>query len=488
MLLLSLLVIPIIGIFIISISMSYDLYINTKHIKCVALTTSILNFFVSLVIFILFDFSSNQFQFVQEYHEINSLDFYLGIDGLSIYFVLLTTIIMPIALLSNWSSIIENVRSYVIIILLLETLLLAVFLVLDILLFYIFFESILPPLFILIGLFGSKNRVRASFYLFLYTLLGSLFLLLSILTMSSIMGTTDFDALSKTNFNYLTQLFLFYGIFIAFAVKTPTIFLNTWLLKAHVESPLGGSIILAAIVLKLSLYGILRLILPLLPKAYLDYTYIVYLIGVITILYASFSTLRTIDVKELIAYSSVSHAAVYILGVFSNTIQGIEGAIALGLAHGFVSSGLFICAGGVLYDRSSTRLITFYRGIAQIMPIFSILFFILSLGNCGVPLTLNFVGEFMSLYGTFERLPLLGIIASSSIVFSAGYTILMFNRIAFGGSLSKFFWNNVPDLNKREFFILLTLVVLTVITGIYPVIILDGLHYSVTSLVYYSGY
>jgi NADH-ubiquinone oxidoreductase chain 4 len=468
--------------------MSYDLYINIKHIKSVALTTSILNFFVSLVIFILFDFSSNQFQFVQEYHEINSLDFYLGVDGLSIYFVLLTTIIIPIALLSNWSSIIENVRSYVIIILLLETLLLAVFLVLDILLFYIFFESILPPLFILIGLFGSKNRVRASFYLFLYTLLGSLFLLLSILTMSSIMGTTDFDALSKTNFNYLTQLFLFYGIFIAFAVKTPTIFLNTWLLKAHVESPLGGSIILAAIVLKLSLYGILRLILPLLPKAYLDYTYIVYLIGVITILYASFSTLRTIDVKELIAYSSVSHAAVYLLGVFSNTIQGIEGGIVLGLAHGFVSSGLFICAGGILYDRSSTRLITFYRGIAQIMPVFSILFFILSLGNCGVPLTLNFVGEFMSLYGTFERLPLLGIIASSSIVFSAGYTILMFNRIAFGGSLSKFFLNNVPDLNKREFFILLTLVVLTVITGIYPVIILDGLHYSVTSLVYHSGY
>jgi len=306
--------------------------------------------------------------------------------------------------------------------------------------------------------------------------------------MSSIMGTTDLDALSKTNFNYLTQLFLFYGIFIAFAVKTPTIFLNTWLLKAHVESPLGGSIILAAIVLKLSLYGILRLILPLLPKAYLDYTYIVYLIGVITILYASFSTLRTIDVKELIAYSSVSHAAVYLLGVFSNTIQGIEGGITLGLAHGFVSSGLFICAGGVLYDRSSTRLITFYRGIAKIMPIFSILFFILSLGNCGVPLTLNFVGEFMSLYGTFERLPLLGIIASSSIVFSAGYTILMFNRIAFGGTLSKFFWSNVPDLNKREFFILLTLVALTIIMGIYPVIILDGLHYSVTSLVYSNGY
>jgi NADH-ubiquinone oxidoreductase chain 4 len=213
--------------------------------KATALTASIINLFVSLIVFILFDFSNNQFQFVQEYHEIGHFNIYLGIDGLSIYFVILTTIITPIALLSNWTSISENIKSYLIIILLLEALLLAVFLVLDILLFYIFFESILPPLFILIGLFGSSNRVRASFYLFLYTLLGSLFLLLSILTMSSIMGTTDFDALYKTNFNYSTQLFLFYGIFIAFAVKTPTIFLNSWLLKAHVESPLGGSILLA---------------------------------------------------------------------------------------------------------------------------------------------------------------------------------------------------------------------------------------------------
>ena len=485
MLLTLLLITPMLGIFTISTGMSYELSsLDINRVKTIALSTSIINLFISLIIFILFDFSSNQFQFVQEYHEISSFDFYLGLDGLSIYFVMLTTIITPIALLSNWNSISENIRSYVIIILLLETLLLAVFLVLDILLFYIFFESILPPLFILIGLYGSSNKVRASFYLFLYTLFGSLFLLLSILAMSSIMGTTDFDALYKTNFNYSTQLFLFYGIFIAFAVKTPTIFLNTWLLKAHVESPLGGSIILAAIVLKLSLYGIFRLILPLLPKASLDYTYIIYLIGVITIIYTSFSTLRTIDVKELIAYSSVSHAAVYLIGVFSNTIQGIEGGIALGLAHGFVSSGLFICAGGVLYDRSGTRLISYYRGIAQVMPLFSILFFILSLGNCGVPLTLNFVGEFMSLYGVFERLPLLGVFASSSIVFSAAYTIYMFNRIAFAGSFSKFFEANISDVNKREFFILFTLVIFPVVLGIYPAPVLDGLHYSVSSLIY----
>jgi len=485
MLLLNLLLIPLIGICTISTINAYKpSKLGIIRIKYIALITSIINLFISLIIFIFFDFSNNQFQFVQEYHEISSFDFYLGLDGLSIYFVLLTTIITPIALLSNWTSINENVKSYIIIILLLESLLLTVFLVLDILLFYIFFESILPPLFILIGLFGSSNKVRASFYLFLYTLLGSLFLLLSILTMSSIMGTTDFDALYKTNFNYSTQLFLFYGIFIAFAVKTPTIFLNTWLLKAHVESPLGGSIILAAIVLKLSLYGIFRLILPLLPKASLEYTYIIYLIGIITIIYASFSTLRTIDVKELIAYSSVSHAAVYLIGVFSNTIQGIEGGIALGLAHGFVSSGLFICAGGILYDRSATRLISFYRGMAQIMPLFSILFFILSLGNCGVPLTLNFVGEFMSLYGVFERLPLLGVFASSSIVFSAAYTIYMFNRIAFGGSFTKFFEDNISDVNKREFLILLVLVMFTIILGIYPAPLLDGLHYSVSLLIY----
>jgi NADH-ubiquinone oxidoreductase chain 4 len=258
------------------------------------------------------------------------------------------------------------------------------------------------------------------------------------------------------------------------------------LLKAHVESPLGGSIILAGIVLKLSLYGIFRLILPILPKASLNYTYLVFVIGTITIIYASFSTLRTIDIKELIAYSSVSHAAVYLMGVFSNTIQGIEGGILLGLAHGFVSSGLFICAGGILYDRSGTRLIYLYRGIAQIMPLFSLLFFILSLGNCGVPLTLNFVGEFMSLYGVFERLPILGLIASSSIILSAAYTIFMFNRITFGGSFPKFFEENIFDVTLREFLLLLILVMFTIIFGIYPSYILDGLHYSAASLIYYT--
>jgi NADH-ubiquinone oxidoreductase chain 4 len=474
-----------IGIFFIFIYNSYDIKFYTKSLKIIALTITIINLLVSLLVWLLHDNSSKHFQMVQEHYIIGYYDFYLGIDGLSIYFILLTTLIMPISIISNWKSIDDKIKYFLIIILLLETLLLTIFLVLDILMFYIFFESILAPLFILIGMYGSSAKIRASFYFFLYTFLGSLFMLLSIIKMQSLIGCTDIYVLSKTNYIYITQLFMFIGIFIAFAVKTPTIYLNSWLLKAHVESPLSGSIILAAIVLKLSLYGIFRLILPLVPKAFLYYTYIVFLIGILTIIYASLSTLRTIDIKELIAYSSVSHAAVYLSGVFSNVLQGIQGGILLGLAHGFVSSGLFISAGGILYDRSGTRLITYYRGIAQSMPIFSILFFILSLGNCGAPLTLNFVGEFMSLYGVFERLPIAGILASSSIVFSAAYTIFMFNRIAFAGSKPKRFWSEyMPDLNKREFFMLTVLVLFTVLLGIYPSIILDGINYSTYHLLY----
>src|SRR6201995_2544302 len=222
------------------------------------------------------------------------------------------------------------------------------------------------------------------------------------------------------------------------------------------------------------------------PKSSISLTFIVYVIGVITIIYASISTLRTIDIKELIAYSSVSHAAVYLLGIFSNTIQGIEGGILLGLGHGFVSSGLFICAGGILYDRSHTRLITIYRGIVQVMPLFSILFFILCLSNAGTPLSINFIGEFLSLYGIFERLPMLGLFASSSIVFSAAYTMYMFNRIVFGGKYSKYFSVNLIDLTKREFYILFTLVFLTVLFGIYPAPIIDGINYYVSTLIYFN--
>jgi NADH-ubiquinone oxidoreductase chain 4 len=458
---------------------------NKKLLRLIALIVSLINLIISLIVWTLFNNSSKYFQFVQEHYKIGYYDFYLGIDGLSIYFVLLTTIIIPISILSNWESIDKKVVYFLFIMLLLEALLLLIYMVIDLLMFYIFFESILAPLFILIGIFGSIEKQRASFYFFLYTFLGSLFMLLSIITISYLCGCTDMSIVSRNGFVYITQLLIFLGIFIAFAVKTPVIYLNGWLLKAHVESPLSGSIILAAIVLKLSLYGIFRLILIISPKAYLVSAYIIFTIGVITIIYASLSTLRTIDIKELIAYSSVSHAAVYFIGVFSNVIQGIIGGICLGLAHGFVSSGLFTIAGGVLYDRSGTRLINSYRGLVQAMPILSVLFFILCLGNCGAPLTLNFIGEFMSLYGVFERLPLAGVFASSSIVFSAAFTIFMFNRIIFGGSIYKNYWfESLTDLDLREYIILLILAVFTVILGIYPSIITDSLNYVTSGLLY----
>lgn len=480
MILSILILVPLLGTIIIFIFHTDN---NEKRLKIIALVSTIINLFISLVIWFLFDNSSKYFQFIQEHYTVGHYDFYLGLDGLSIYFVLLTTLIAPISIICNWKSINNKTSYFLVIILLLESALLLIYSVLDILMFYIFFESILAPLFILIGFFGSTDKLRASFYFFLYTFLGSLFMLLSIITVSSLTGCTDMDIIYKTDYAYITQIFLFMGIFVAFAVKTPVIFLNSWLLKAHVESPLSGSVILAAIVLKLSLYGVFRLILPLVPKAFIFYTHIIFVICVITILYASFSTIRTIDVKELIAYSSVSHAAVYFAGILSNVMQGIQGGIILGLAHGFVSSGLFISGGGVLYDRSSTRTINYYGGLAQVMPVFSILFFILCLGNCGAPLTLNFVGEFMSLYGIFERLSLAGILASSSIVLSAVYTIFMFNRIIFGGIFKNWF-TYLPDLNKREYSMLLLLVLFTVVLGIYPSIILDTLNYNVSSLLF----
>lgn len=476
---------PLVGIFLIVLQLSFNSWATDKQIKISTLFISVLELIWSLIAWVLFDINGPHFQFVQEKYTINYYDFYVGIDGLSIYFLLLTTFIIPISILSNWKSIGDNSIYYLMSLLLLESLLLIIFSSLDGMMFYIFFESILAPLFIVINMFGSQEKARASFYFFLYTFLGSLYMLLTIISMSSSMGTTDYNMLSRSNFFFTVQIVFFIGIFIAFAVKTPVIYLNGWLLKAHVESPLSGSILLAAVVLKLSLYGIFRLILPILPKAYIHYTYLIFVIGGITVLYASFSTIRTIDIKELIAYSSVAHAAVYFSGVFSNVILGLQGSILLGLAHGFVSSGLFTSAGGVLYDRSHTRLISLYAGITQAMPIFSILFFILCLGNSGTPLTLNFVGEFMSIYGVFERLPLSGIVVSLSIIFSAAFTIFMFNRICFGGGYSNKTWVfYIPDVNLREHFILFILTIFTVILGIYPSIILNTLDYFVTMLLY----
>lgn len=450
--------------------------------KDIALGFSIINLIVSLVLWANFDRSLIDSQFVAEYNELSFCHFTLGVDGISLFFIILTCLLFPIIFLADNKAIKENVRTYQIIMLLLETLLIAVFTVKDILLFYIFFESILPPLFILIGLYGSKKKVRASFHLFLYTLFGSLAMLLAFLTMYYLTGTTDIDVLSSVNFSFDLQKILWLAIFFSFMIKFPLVPFHLWLPLAHSEAPLGGSILLAGVVLKLALYGSLRILIPLLPEATVYFTPLVYTIGVITIIYASLTTLRQIDMKVIIAYSSIGHVAIILMGAFSNNIQGIEGSILLGIAHGFISPALFILTGGCLYERYHTRVLSYYRGLTTTMPLFSVMFMLATLGNIAVPLSSNFVGEWLCLAGAFERSPIMAALASSGMFLSAAYSIWMYNRVA-GGSFSPYL-KVMPDLTRREFYVLLPLIVFAFVLGIFPNVILDSIHYSVSTVLY----
>nr|YP_010248558.1 NADH dehydrogenase subunit 4 [Pneumocystis canis]QTK22337.1 NADH dehydrogenase subunit 4 [Pneumocystis canis]QTK22367.1 NADH dehydrogenase subunit 4 [Pneumocystis canis] len=480
---LSLLVlIPIIGIIII---MFLPKTKESITVKKVGLFFSLVDLWISLYIWGLLDSNNNSDQLVNCISSNSYYSITLVVDGISICFILLTTIIFPIALLSNWSNLNKSsvpVKYYVILMLMIESLLLLVFTVSDLILFYVFFESILPPLFILIGLYGSSQKIRASFHLFLYTLLGSLLMLLSFLMIYFITGTTDFTLLKDISIDIFTQKIIWMGIFLALAIKTPLIPLHLWLPLAHAESPLGGSIILAGIVLKLSLYGVLRIVLPFLPEASLYFTPFVYTICVLTIIYASLTTLRQVDLKVIIAYSSIGHMAMCIMGAFSNNLQGLVGSLFLSLAHGLVSPALFICVGGILYDRTHTRILNYYRGLGNYLPLFSLMFFIFSLCNIAVPFSANFIGEFLIISGAFQRIPLLTFLACISIVLSAAYGIWLFIRIV-GGSYTLYL-GVLDDISKREFYLLMPLLLLTIILGVKPDIILNILYSSLTSILY----
>ena len=338
-------------------------FANSK-MKSIALTASVINFILSLCLWWSFDPSCTNFQFVNDLNQISFCDFYLGVDGISLYFVLLTTFLTPIAILSNYKNIDKHLKYFLISLLLLETLQILTFVSLDLFLFYIFFESVLPILFFLIIVYGSgENKTRSALLLFLYTLLGSLPMLLSILSIQSILGSTDFLFLSLLDINLESQKLLWLGFFIAFAIKTPLWPVSRWLPLAHADSPLAGSIILAGTILKLASYGLLRILLTFLPDATNYFSPLVQTIAIITIIYASLSTIIQQDTKTLIAYSSICHMSVVILGIFSNNIIGIEGAILLSIAHGLVSPALFICVGGIIYDRTGIRLIRYIKGL-----------------------------------------------------------------------------------------------------------------------------
>ena len=477
-----LLITPIIG------SIFLLLVTDNEKAKKIALATSLINLIISIFLWVQFDSSTSQYQFVYSFKELSYCHLNIGVDGISIYFVLLTTFITPVALLSNYNNININnstvgLKYFLVSFLLLETLQIALFVVLDLFLFYVFFESVLPVLFIVIILYGSgEAKIRSALLLFLYTLAGSLFMLLAILEISNYVGSTDFQLISLSEISLDSQKYLWLAFFLAFAIKTPLWPMTGWLYRAHADSPLAGSIILAGTILKLATYGYLRVLINFLPDATNYFSPLVQTIALITIVYASLATIVQQDDKALIAYSSICHMGVVILGLFSNTIQGIEGAILLAIAHGFVSPALFICVGGVIYERTGVRLIGYIRGLVTYMPVFTILFFIFTLCNTGIPLSLNFLGEQMSLIGIWDRSPVVAIIGATGIVFSAAYSIFLYNRLSYG-SYSPYL-KPLKDINRREFMLLISLLIPTIVLGIFPNVILSTLHASVTTLLY----
>lgn len=471
---LSLLITPILGV--IGVILSGE---NSFLQKRVALASSLLTFILSLVLWAGFDSNYNGFQFVSSFPTVTAGEA-VGVDGISLFFVLLTTFIIPICILSSWDSIKTNIKYFLIAFLILETLLIAVFVVLDLLLFYICFESVLIPMFLIIGIWGARERkIHAAYQFFLYTLLGSLFMLLAILVIYFEVGSTDYQVLAVADISETRQKILWLAFFLSFAVKVPMIPFHIWLPEAHVEASLAGSIILAGILLKLAGYGFLRYSIGILPDASEFFTPLIYSLAVISIIYSSFTTLRQIDLKKIIAYSSVGHMNITLLGLFSNTIQGIEGSLILMLAHGVVSPALFICV-VILYDRYHTRLLKYYRGLTQHMPVWSIMFFLFTLGNIAVPLSANFVGEFMTFAGAYQQNPVLTVFGALGMILSAAYGIWLYNRTAFGAQSR--YLAPLGDINRREFMTLLPLLILMFVMGLFPNIFLEPMHLAVSNL------
>lgn len=457
---------------------------EVKRIRVVGLTTSLVTFVLSLFLWIQFDSSTAKFQFVESFHPIAgpNIEFSIGVDGISLFFILLSTFLVPVCLLVGWNSVQNYVREYFIAFLVLETFMIAVFCIMDLLLFYVFFESVLIPMFVIIGVWGSRERkIRAAYQFFLYTLIGSVLMLLAILFIYFQTGTTDLQVLLTTEFSEKRQILLWLAFFASFAVKVPMVPVHIWLPEAHVEAPTAGSVILAGILLKLGTYGFLRFSIPMFPLASVYFTPLIYTLSVIGIVYASLTTLRQIDLKKIIAYSSVAHMGYVTLGLFSLNTQGIEGSILLMLSHGLVASALFLCV-GVLYDRHKTRLVKYYGGCVHVMPLFSFFFLVFTLGNISLPGTSSFVGELLVLAGSFQTNTFIATLASTGMILGAAYSVWLYNRVIFGNFKTHYI-SNFSDVNRREFFIFVPFVIGVLWMGIYPESFLDPMHCSVANII-----
>nr|QNM39560.1 NADH dehydrogenase subunit 4 [Gelidiella fanii] len=450
----------------------------------IALCFSSVTLIFSLFIWIQFDSTTSLFQFCYTISWLQELNIYysIGIDGVSLFFILLTTLLTNICILISWTSVNFLVKEYLICFLILEFFLIQVFSVLDLLFFYIFFESVLIPMFLIVGIWGSRERkIRAAFQLFLYTLIGSLLMLLGILCIYFQAGTTDIQLLWQVEFSEFRQLLLWLAFFSSFAIKIPMVPFHIWLPEAHAEAPTAGSVILAGILLKMGGFGFLRFSLPMFPFASVFFSPLIFVLSLIAIIYASLTTLRQIDLKKIIAYSSVSHMGFVTIGIFSLTLQGIEGGLILMLSHGLVSSALFLCI-GILYDRHKTRIIKYYSGLVQVMPLFGVFFLFFSFANLGFPGTSSFIGELLVLLGIFKSSMFTAILASIGMIFGAAYSIWLFNRIIFGVLKNEYFLY-FQDLSRREFWILVPLVFLIVWIGLYPNPFLNEIHFSTLNIV-----
>jgi NADH-quinone oxidoreductase subunit M len=453
-----------------------------RNIHNVALFVTAVTFVLSLLVWAEFDNSTAGFQFVEQHGWIGGfMSYHMGVDGISVLFVVLTAFLMPICILASRESVTQSVREYMIAFLLLETFMIGVFCALDLVLFYVFFEAGLIPMFLIIGVWGGKRRVYASFKFFLYTLLGSVLMLLAMMAMYWQAGTTDIVKLLSHPFPAAWQPWLWLAFFASFAVKMPMWPVHTWLPDAHVEAPTAGSVILAAILLKMGGYGFLRFSLPMFPLASADFAPLVFALSLVAIVYTSLVALMQEDVKKLIAYSSVAHMGFVTMGIFAGNVWGVQGGIYQMLSHGLVSGALFLCV-GVIYDRMHTREIAAYGGLVNRMPNYAAAFMIFTLANVGLPGTSGFVGEFLTLLGAFKVDTRVAAIATTGVILSAAYALWLYRRVVFG-ALEKESLRAIADLSRREKIVLYPLAVLVVVFGVWPAPVLDATSASVDALV-----
>src|SRR4051794_19665181 len=405
---------------------------GARNARWFALWTTLITFATSLVMLWHFDPKLAEFQFVEKHAWLAAgIAYHMGVDGISLPFVILTTALMPICIIASWRPIQTRVREYMIAFLVLETLMVGTFSALDLVLFYLFFEGGLIPMFLIIGIWGGKRRVYASFKFFLYTLLGSVLMLLAIMAMYWVAGTTDIPTLMRYSFSPTLQKFAWFAFFASFAVKMPMWPVHTWLPDAHVEAPTAGSVILAAILLKMGGYGFLRFSLPMFPVASHDFAPIIFTLSVVAIIYTSLVALMQEDIKKLIAYSSVAHMGFVTMGIFAGTTQGVAGGVFQMISHGIVSGALFLCV-GVVYDRMHTREIAAYGGLVNRMPLYALVFMVFTMANVGLPGTSGFVGEFMTLLGTFKVSIPTATFATSGVILSAAYALWLYRKVIFG--------------------------------------------------------